>query len=564
MKQLFRRITAFLLSICIIISSVLIYSTTAYALPKRLRDGTWIDVPISEYGEEIYNFIAFAVSQAGAFANADFYAWLKNDETYQDLYDDNGRLAKNVSVDQETGQVVISADFVALIKQALQEYADETNPFKIEKTYRLDAIPASTFNSKESYNTFKTYCASHEIVLTNPQGYRFTIGDITPYIKEGGGFVKDSGNVVVYNGNWKLQSIPMDMYTEKRNSDGSYTIEVQENYGSTQWIGHYDPNKTDFKQYGQRNFIVTRDGGRIRVFNSAAEFMDYNAGQRKVYFGKDFYDYTPADLTATWDEISDTIDHMDDILQQILDKLTDDMDESAIEELLQKILDELRNGGGSSGDGGSSVPLGWFDKMLEAVEKMSDMINSYLMKMLDQLKTIAKKLGFSDVSDPDGTSPGWFDQLLGYLEDILDQLKSIKRWTVIDTLIDGVDAIGDWFDLIHDILSDVDDGMESAVATLSDALDDATGLLKSKFPFSVPWDIFFFVTLLAAEPETPHFEVPIDFDISALDMHIHYDFVLDFTDYQYLSDIFRVILSMTYAVGLLKMTAGIVNTKKEE
>ena len=238
--------------------------------------------------------------------------------------------------------------------------------------------------------------------------------------------------------------------------------------------------------------------------------------QRKVYFGKDFYDYTPADITATWEEISDTIDHMDDILQQILDKITEDTDESAIEDLLQQILDEIRNGGGSGGVGGGSAPSGWFDSILD------------------------------------------------YLNNILKQLKSIKRWTIVNTVINGVDAIADWLDLIHDILSDVDDGMESAVATLSDALDDATGLLKSKFPFSVPWDIFFFVTLLAAEPETPHFEVPIDFEISALDMHIHYDFIVDFSDYQYLSDIFRVILSMTYAVGLLKMTAGIVNTKKED
>ncbi len=511
MKQTFKRIIAFSLSVCIIIVSVLLCPISSYAV---YDPGTsWWD----KFVTETSTYLSYLACRVGAVVkDHDFAKWYQAREDYKDWWN-TGHISR---LEDSNGNVSYSfdVDLVAQIKQALQEYADENNPFKIEKTYRLDSIPASTFQSKEAYNIFKTYCSSHEIVMANPQSYRFSLGDITPYIEEGGGFVKYSANVVVYNGNWKQQSVPVNMYTEKGNSDGSYTIEVQENYGSQTYIAHYDPNKTNFAQYGQQSFIVTRDGGRIRVFNSAAEFMDYNAGQRKVYFGKDFYNYTPADITATWDEISDTIDHMDDILQQILDKITEDMDESAIEDLLQQILDELRNGGGGGSGGGGS-----------------------------------------------GSAPsGWFDSILDYLNNILKQLKSIKRWTIVNTVINGVDAIADWLDLIHDILSDVDDGMESAVTTLSDALDDATGLLKSKFPFSVPWDIFFFVTLLAAEPETPHFEVPIDFDISALDMHIHYDFIVDFTDYQYLSDIFRVILSMTYAVGLLKMTAGIVNTKKEE
>ncbi len=183
----------------------------------------------------------------------------------------------------------------------------------------------------------------------------------------------------------------------------------------------------------------------------------------------------------------------------------------------------------------------------------------------DKLKDLLDWLGIGDGNgDITGGSGSWYDKVLLYLDKILKQLKSIKRWTIIDTVIDGVDAIADWIDLIHDILSDVDNGMESAVATLSSALDDATGLLKNKFPFSVPWDILFLVTLLAAEPEVPYFEVPIDFDISAVNLHIHYDFVLDFAPYQYLSDISRVLLSMTYAAGLFKMTSGVVNTKKEE
>lgn len=196
------------------------------------------------------------------------------------------------------------------------------------------------------------------------------------------------------------------------------------------------------------------------------------------------------------------------------------------------------------------------DKLDEINETEKD-IDSKLQDLLDWL-------GIGGGSSSIGGITGWLEKIYNKLADILSQLKSIKRWTIVDTIIDGVDAVADWLDLIHDIISDADNGMESAVATLSSALDDSAGLLKKKFPFSVPWDILAFVTLFAAEPEEPHFEVPIDISVSALDMNIHYDLVVDFSDYQYLSDIFRAVLSLTYAVGLLKMTAGIASTKKEE
>ncbi len=517
MKQTFKRIIAFSLSVCIIIVSVLLCPISSYAV---YDPGTsWWD----KFVTETSTYLSYLACRVGAVVkDHDFAKWYQAREDYKDWWN-TGHISR---LEDSNGNVSYSfdVDLVAQIKQALQEYADEANPFKLQKTYPYKSIPAGLFPSKQTYNAFTSYCSSHYMVAFSFRAQisdtndNMQLGDVSEVVDDGGGFIASgTGFFYTVNANWSKAPVWKDNYIFYTNSDGEYEVSnIQEKtYQCTMFYG-YNPTTAKFRCNPTNGYLVTKDGGRIRVFNSLAEFKDYNVGQRKVYFGKDFYDYTPADITATWDEISDTIDHMDDILQQILDKITEDTDESAIEDLLQQILDEIRNGGGSGGVGGGSAPSGWFDSILD------------------------------------------------YLNNILKQLKSIKRWTIVNTVINGVDAIADWLDLIHDILSDVDDGMESAVTTLSDALDDATGLLKSKFPFSVPWDIFFFVTLLAAEPETPHFEVPIDFDISALDMHIHYDFIVDFTDYQYLSDIFRVILSMTYAVGLLKMTAGIVNTKKEE
>ncbi len=200
---------------------------------------------------------------------------------------------------------------------------------------------------------------------------------------------------------------------------------------------------------------------------------------------------------------------------------------------------------------------------LNGIQGKLDEINETDKSIDDKLKDLLDWLGIGDGIGGGVTGGSWYDQILAYLDKILKQLKSIKRWTIVDTVINGVDAIADWLDLIHDILSDVDDGMESAVATLSSALDDSMGLMKKKFPFSIPWDILFFVTVLSAEPEVPQFSIPFDFEVSALDLEVHYDMELDFTPFQWLSDLSRLLLSMTYAVGLMKMTFNVSNMGKE-
>lgn len=199
---------------------------------------------------------------------------------------------------------------------------------------------------------------------------------------------------------------------------------------------------------------------------------------------------------------------------------------------------------------------------LNGIQDKLDEINETDKSIDDKLKDLLDWLGIGDGTGG-GSSGSWYDKVLDYLDKILKQLKSIKHWTIVDTVIDGVDALADWLDLIHDILSDVDDGAESAIATLSSALDDSLGLMKKKFPFSIPWDILFFVTVLSAEPEVPQFSIPFDFEISALDLEFHYDMELDFTQFQWLSDLSRLMLSMTYAVGLMKMTFDVSNINKE-
>ena len=538
MKHLLKRIVSFSLSIYIFVVSFFLFPLPTYAKTYYSWD---------ELRKDATTSIFYIASQLKAVANGEFSNFVQGLDAWEQYWNED-----NVAVDSETGEVTYSADLVALIKQALEEYAASVLPFKIENTYRLDSIPASTFQSKEAYNTFKTYCASHEIVLTNPYISYFSIGDITPYIKEGGGFVKYSSQFVLYNGNWKLQSIPMDRYTEKGNSDGSYTIELQENYGSTQRIGHYDPDKIKFNEYGQQNFIVTHDGGRIRVFNSASEFMDYNAGQRKIYFGSGFYDKEPGEIKVNYDEL---VDYMDGKYNQFLEDLKDIIGDNPgiSEEDLEKLIDELL---GKLGDIGGEIG----GNQQETNGILSDIASS--------LSGIASTLS------------GYFSSVLSSLDEILLSIKALV-WIEADDKLDEEKM--DLFDLIDKIWENPEEGSQDAAATLSESFSDIAARLTKKFPFSIPWDIYSLFTVFSGTPppkeatyrtmtlnaqpftvdredleqdvhDAPYFVLPFVIESYGINEKL----ILDFKDYGMVSTFARTFLSVLFAVFLIKFTIRII------
>lgn len=131
MRRCLNRILSFIFAICIFLS----YSITTYAFPKRLLDGTWVDVPLSELAEEVSYFISYGLNQLGVVVHGgNFEQWLKNNDTYKDLYDDNGRLAKNIVVDTETGNVTYKKELMVVLKNAVDDYAKENEPYTIYKT----------------------------------------------------------------------------------------------------------------------------------------------------------------------------------------------------------------------------------------------------------------------------------------------------------------------------------------------------------------------------------------------------------------------------------------------
>ena len=208
----------------------------------------------------------------------------------------------------------------------------------------------------------------------------------------------------------------------------------------------------------------------------------------------------------------------------------------------------------------NSIGLSDINNVLKLIWANTNVIVERLMPEDDQDKDSVSGNSVSGNSIDLSETNTILDSIKAGMDDIHETLKKIKRWSAVDTVIDGVDAIADWFGLLHDILADADAGAESAVSSISSALGDAAGLMTKKFPFSIPWDLFFLISFFSAEPEVPHFEIP--FRVPYYDFE--YTFVVDFGDYQWLSDVIRPILLMSYAIGLLSKTPSILSIGKEE
>lgn len=112
---------------------------------------------------------------------------------------------------------------------------------------------------------------------------------------------------------------------------------------------------------------------------------------------------------------------------------------------------------------------------------------------------------------------------------------------------------------IHDLFADADSGAESVVSSLSSAFSDAAGLLKGKFPFSLPRDIYFIMGFFKEEPRAPVFRLPIRIGSAGINEVIE----IDMGDFEILSRLSRSILSLLFILGFMKLTPLLLDIGKD-
>lgn len=558
-----KKIISITLVIIIIIASIPVQSVYAFTPEEFIGNLDWSKMTKTEKWGCVFNF---TVAEIKAVVNGDAKSFIQGMAAMQE-YMNNNEPDNFVNEDN----ITIPKEYIALVKQCIYEYLkteqtkEENGGFFLLPTTKYIDVPANSFTNSFQYQTFRNivlekgllavYTKNTPILFVDP----FSDPD-HPILLVGSSANLDRLETLPYMPvscsyfcayDWKYEKYRTKSFPESGHVYTSVSDSVNFNYSNVL----FEYNTSAFMNWDVKNHgnlsddwtLYSTTGEMIRVFISQNAAKNYSVGNRKVFVTQNFYDYEPEDLTVSIDDLQKSVDDLQKIIDELLKRVTDKTSEKEIMELLRLILEELRKnpgGGGSSSGGDVTVSVDLQET------------NSWLSKIFSKVSQIYEKMN-SAVEDAEDAA---IAKIQESLDEIIVQLKKIKGWAAVDTVIDGVDAVADWLDLIYDVLKN---GAGSAVAALSSALGESTDLMKQKFPFSMPWDILFFVSVLSAEPETPHFVIPFNFEYPALDLAVDYEMELDFTPLQWLSDLSRLILSMTYAVGLMKKTLDIVTANKE-
>lgn len=250
---------------------------------------------------------------------------------------------------------------------------------------------------------------------------------------------------------------------------------------------------------------------------------------------------------------------------------------------------ETETGGDISGNdvSGNGVDgpqtVGLLKKILNKLTEFFNFAKGGLMDSLNGIRGDIQSLSGNSISGNSVSGNGTEDpEVKSWLEKIYDKLKEIK-WAIVGDAVTGglgdllsvaLDKITDLADSvkdtavsivpeIKDMVSDVVDGTEETigkmVGNVGTSMRPVGDKMKTKFPFSIPWDIAAVVGTMAATPETPVFEIPIVFERYDID----YTFTIDMSDFEVISKISRLFLSLTFILFLTKLTVQVVKMEKE-
>lgn len=108
-------------------------------------------------------------------------------------------------------------------------------------------------------------------------------------------------------------------------------------------------------------------------------------------------------------------------------------------------------------------------------------------------------------------------------------------------------------EIVDEAVKPVDPAPPPVVPVVPEGLDKLGAALTSRFPFSIPWDVYKGVTLLAAPPKAPYFEVdfmaPIAYRVGGWKGSTK--IVLDMSEYEIIGQVCR----WTSTIGFCLMLA---------
>lgn len=434
---------------------------------------------------------------ARAFWNGDYEAILNNIKAVSDFAEGDPLESGAVTVSNDG--IILSEDLMSAFKQALIEYAEETNGFELIATTNINDLSASDFNSGYIYHSFRNLVHEAGVlaavggglsgnVCNQSLAFSFFLPFDKEYIKSGSSsgvvsLVKASGyNSPYWDKVWFYDSLSWDWlnYTVYEckvyyNTDEGHTaykvvtsldecpLKTSGYKADFQDVGYsyigWNPEAIFSKNY-DGYFLYSTDGRKLRVFNSLNALKNYTAGQRGVYFGSGFYD-TPTEIKISFDDLekytNTDYDKLFDELKDLINKESGGNEDSLTEEDLERLVDRLLEGINNSGGGGGNSGSG------------------------------------------DNNNPGTGDDNTGFLQGMLDTISGYLN-SILEYLDGILLELGYISDQIDDLTADaVEEKTDSLLSELFSAFGEIGDLLKTKFPFSIPWDIYSILSFLGSD-----------------------------------------------------------------
>lgn len=539
MKTMRMRLASWLMIICILTG------VFASSVSVQAADTTWDEIVDGcQFG---LTTVKYMLTSTFGFFTQDLDSYIQNNQTYwqyakdfQTRWDAKGEGETEIAVTKDEVQGIYNiakGDVTALNGYYLMNTTMTKDDIKnqFSKFFnRLDAADVATYNS---------FMSSHDNFIV--------------YYKYGGSSSYDG---------WYIYSAPFDgyyytwagngnvitRYIDSNNKEWSFfdclTLSANRtNYNYCSVSASIGENLCSFPD--SKMTYLGYCGNTFKLFYSVADLLNYiDGGQPGSYQSSNFnmpvlsgntlnIDLGKAAETD-WDKVNKSI------YDSVSDAITDaggwgNLDESQRQEIIDSKMDDILGSLGEIGDN-----TGESSALLSSIKDILKSINNHVVSISDYLIDVITNQGklfnlFKDFS---------FEKLLETIKD-----SGGSGGSIADSAVGTV--IGSFIsDLLEKVMNG-DETAEDAVSILVTRFSKLVDVSKTKFPFSLPWDVVVIFETLSHEPETPVIDFPIKVASVGFDYTIH----IDMKDFESLSKMCRAFFAITFALILIKLTLLMIN-----
>ena len=251
-------------------------------------------------------------------------------------------------------------------------------------------------------------------------------------------------------------------------------------------------------------YVVSSEDKYVKVYTSLANYQNSLAGkiQRKYYYTSNYYVNNYDDSSISSEQFATLLNKIDSIVSVLANE---EHENNYDEDALTRRLDALINAIWSS---------------------------------------------TGDISDDTGTLVDQNNKALKWYEKIYNKLCDIKGSLADDTISEP------WNKEVTNLVKNTDNDatMNNFFTSLSLTFSPVGESMKTKFPFSMPWDVYAVIVLLCAEPQIPKYTLPFKFDTFGIDTEL----VIDCSHLSFLATVSRTMLTLLYILGLIRLTTKII------